>query len=85
MRARSCGNPTLQCIQQRLGEEARTAFKFDRAFTDEMAKSEKGNAFFKAIITMAHTHEMRVVAEGIKTERQIEVRRNLQCDEAQEY
>lgn len=59
--------------------------KVDRAFTAEIEKTERGSVFFKAIVTMAHALGMRVVAEGVETERQIEILRSLECDELQGY
>jgi EAL domain-containing protein (putative c-di-GMP-specific phosphodiesterase class I) len=59
--------------------------KVDRAFTSEIEKTEKGNVFFKAIITMAHALGMRVVAEGVENERQIKILKSLHCDEIQGF
>jgi EAL domain-containing protein (putative c-di-GMP-specific phosphodiesterase class I) len=59
--------------------------KVDRAFTSEIEKTEKGNVFFKAIITMAHALGMRVVAEGVENERQIKILKALRCDEIQGF
>ncbi|WP_151636260.1 bifunctional diguanylate cyclase/phosphodiesterase [Noviherbaspirillum aerium] len=59
--------------------------KVDRAFTHELGKSDQGNVFFQAIITMAHALGMRVVAEGVEEERQLEILKALGCDEVQGY
>jgi diguanylate cyclase (GGDEF)-like protein/PAS domain S-box-containing protein len=59
--------------------------KVDRAFTSEIEKTEKGNVFFKAIITMAHALGMRVVAEGVETLEQIKILQSLHCDEIQGF
>jgi diguanylate cyclase (GGDEF)-like protein len=59
--------------------------KVDRAFTSEIDKTEEGRVFFTAIITMAHALGMRVVAEGVETERQIAILKRLHCDEVQGY
>jgi EAL domain-containing protein (putative c-di-GMP-specific phosphodiesterase class I) len=59
--------------------------KVDRAFTAEIGKTERGNVFFKAIITMAHAIGMRVVAEGVENETQIKILKSLQCDELQGF
>lgn len=59
--------------------------KVDRAFTAEIERSEKGNVFFKAIITMAHALGMRVVAEGVENERQMKILMSLDCDEIQGF
>ncbi|HJW55607.1 MAG TPA: EAL domain-containing protein [Burkholderiaceae bacterium] len=59
--------------------------KVDRAFTSEIEKSDHGNVFFSAIITMAHALGMRVVAEGVENERQIRILKSLHCDEIQGF
>lgn len=59
--------------------------KVDRAFTVEIDRSEQGNVFFTAIITMAHALGMRVVAEGVENERQIRILKSLRCDEIQGF
>jgi diguanylate cyclase (GGDEF)-like protein len=59
--------------------------KVDRAFTAELERTEEGNVFFKAIITMAHALGMRVVAEGVETLGQIKILKSLKCDEIQGF
>jgi diguanylate cyclase (GGDEF)-like protein len=59
--------------------------KVDQAFTAEIGRSERGNIFFKAIITMAHALGMRVVAEGVENDTQINILRSLHCDEIQGF
>jgi diguanylate cyclase (GGDEF)-like protein len=59
--------------------------KVDRAFTVEIDRTERGNVFFTAIITMAHALGMRVVAEGVENERQSRILRSLHCDELQGF
>ncbi|WP_158590546.1 bifunctional diguanylate cyclase/phosphodiesterase [Noviherbaspirillum cavernae] len=59
--------------------------KVDRAFTSEIERTERGKVFFKAIITMAHALGMRVVAEGVENEKQLDILRTLHCDEIQGF
>jgi diguanylate cyclase (GGDEF)-like protein len=59
--------------------------KVDRAFTAELGNSIRGEVFFKAIISMAHALGMRVVAEGVETEGQLQVLQSLSCDEIQGF
>jgi diguanylate cyclase len=59
--------------------------KVDRAFTIGLGEKEKVDTCFKAIITMAHALGMRVVAEGVETERQLKVLHALNCDEIQGF
>ena len=59
--------------------------KVDRAFTRQLGKTDQGNVFFEAIITMAHALGMRVVAEGVERREQVAILRSLGCDEIQGF
>jgi diguanylate cyclase (GGDEF)-like protein len=59
--------------------------KVDRAFTTELDNSREGRVFFQAIVSMAHALGMRVVAEGVETARQLQILRELNCNEVQGY
>jgi diguanylate cyclase (GGDEF)-like protein len=59
--------------------------KVDIAFTSKLEKSEEGKIFFRAIITMAHALGMRVVAEGVENENQVNILKSLACDEVQGF
>jgi diguanylate cyclase (GGDEF)-like protein len=59
--------------------------KVDRAFTSQLGMNEQGRVLFKAIITMAHALDMRVVAEGVENEDQVSILRALDCDEIQGF
>lgn len=59
--------------------------KVDIAFTSRLESSEEGKVFFNAIITMAHALGMRVVAEGVENENQLNILKSLQCDEVQGF
>lgn len=59
--------------------------KVDKAFTCELDKSAEGRVFFQAIVSMAHALGMTVVAEGVETARQLDILRELQCNEVQGY
>jgi diguanylate cyclase (GGDEF)-like protein len=59
--------------------------KVDQAFTARLEGAEEGKVFFKAIITMAHALGMRVVAEGVENQEQVNALRSLQCDEIQGF
>ena len=59
--------------------------KVDRAFTAELGISHEGKVFFQAIVSMAHALGMAVVAEGVENSEQLEILRELGCDEAQGY
>lgn len=59
--------------------------KVDRSFTAELNKSVEGTTLFRAIITMAHELNMRVVAEGVETVEQLRTLASLHCDEIQGF
>ena len=59
--------------------------KIDRSFIIRMTESEEDRAIVSAIITLAHSLDLQVVAEGVETEEQAQILRLLRCDEAQGY
>jgi len=59
--------------------------KIDRSFVDVIGKSEGSSAIVRAIITMAHNLDIKVVAEGVETEEQLKFLRVEGCDEIQGY
>jgi diguanylate cyclase len=59
--------------------------KIDRAFVTDLATSEQARGIAKAIVQMAHTLGLRVVAEGVETEAQRDLLVGLGCDELQGY
>jgi len=59
--------------------------KIDRAFVCDLATSEDARAIARAIVQMAHTLGLRVVAEGVETERQRDLLVDMGCDELQGY
>ena len=61
------------------------ALKIDRLFIQGATESKGGAAMVQAIIDMAHTLKLSVVAEGIETGEQMEILRQLRCDEMQGF
>jgi diguanylate cyclase (GGDEF)-like protein len=59
--------------------------KVDRTFTAQLAHGERGRIFYTAIVAMAKSLGMRVVAEGVETFDQLRILRELGCDEIQGY
>lgn len=59
--------------------------KVDRAFTNQLGKGTEGEVVFNAIVSVAEALNMCVVAEGVETEKQLEILRKLSCDEIQGY
>lgn len=59
--------------------------KIDRSFVQGVATDTHDAALVKAMITLAHDLNLRVVAEGIETEAQLAFLNQLRCDEGQGY
>ena len=59
--------------------------KIDRAFVTDLASSAEARSIAQAIVQMAHTLDLRVVAEGVETEAQRDILLQLQCDELQGF
>ncbi len=59
--------------------------KIDRSFVIEMTESAQGLALVSTIINLAHALKLKVVAEGVETEAQARLLRELDCDEMQGY
>jgi len=59
--------------------------KVDLSFVRRMEESPENIEIVRAIVNMAHSLRLRVVAEGIETERQRDLLYSLQCDYGQGY
>ena len=59
--------------------------KIDLSFVQRMEKATENIEIVRAIVNMAHSLRLRVVAEGIETERQRDLLYSLQCDYGQGY
>jgi diguanylate cyclase (GGDEF)-like protein/PAS domain S-box-containing protein len=59
--------------------------KIDHMFVTDMATNQQGLSLVSTIINLAHSLELKVVAEGVETEEQSRLLRLLKCDEMQGY
>ena len=59
--------------------------KIDKSFVDNITSDHKELAIAKTITTLAHTMNLSIVAEGVETEEQFAVLKELNCDKAQGY
>ena len=61
------------------------ALKIDRTFVRDLTTNPDDSAITKAIIQLAHTLGLRVVAEGVELPEQRDLLRAWECDEVQGY
>jgi diguanylate cyclase (GGDEF)-like protein len=61
------------------------ALKIDRSFVQQIVDSQESNAIVRAIIAMAQSLELDVVAEGVETEEQLCAVATAGCGTAQGY
>ncbi|MGO1500259.1 MAG: putative bifunctional diguanylate cyclase/phosphodiesterase [Marinobacter sp.] len=59
--------------------------KIDKSFVQALGESAGAEHIIRAIISLAHSLQISVVAEGVETESQLEFLRQQHCDEIQGY
>ena len=59
--------------------------KIDRSFIDKMEGNDKGTAIVKTILMLGENLGIEVVAEGIETQKQLDMLRSLGCSLGQGY
>jgi EAL domain-containing protein (putative c-di-GMP-specific phosphodiesterase class I) len=59
--------------------------KIDRSFVDKMDHDPKSEAIVRSILLLGKNLNMEVVAEGIESERQLELLRSLGCGHGQGF
>jgi len=59
--------------------------KIDRAFIKDLLRTPEDQAIVKAIIAMAHTLKIEVIAEGVETAEQLDFLRTHDCDKVQGF
>ena len=62
-----------------------SALKIDRSFVSMIDSEGKNDEIVRAIITLARNLGLRVVAEGIETQAQLEVLRDMECEGGQGF
>jgi diguanylate cyclase (GGDEF)-like protein len=59
--------------------------KIDRSFVNAVGENGEDSEILQTIISLAKNLKMKVIAEGIETENQLSLLRNMGCDYAQGY
>jgi EAL domain-containing protein (putative c-di-GMP-specific phosphodiesterase class I)/GGDEF domain-containing protein len=76
---------TGACTLAHLSQSPADAIKIDLSFVANIESSERDRAACTAAIALAHGLGMRVIAEGVETERQAEFLRDSGCDALQGF
>lgn len=59
--------------------------KIDRSFLHQLDKHPKKQAMVQLMIELGHTLNLKVLAEGVETEAELSILKELHCDEFQGY
>jgi diguanylate cyclase (GGDEF)-like protein/PAS domain S-box-containing protein len=59
--------------------------KIDKSFIDNITSSKKEESIINNIIQMAHSLDLKVIAEGVETKEQLSVLKKRKCDYIQGY
>ncbi len=59
--------------------------KIDRCFVAQIGENDAAVPLIHGMISLAHSIGKRVIVEGVETAAQLEILRNLNCDEVQGF
>ena len=70
---------------KRLPELPADSVKIDRSFIDHLAHEPQTQAVVASLIELAHTYNLRTIAEGVETLAQLQILDALGCEQSQGY
>ncbi len=59
--------------------------KIDKSFLDELLTKEKNQIILQSIIELGHRLALKIVAEGVESEKQLDMLNTMDCDYGQGY
>lgn len=59
--------------------------KIDQSFVKDLEEKKENLSIIKAIISLGHSLNLKVIAEGVETKEQLEILKDSDCDEIQGY
>ena len=59
--------------------------KLDKKFMENMMLSDKGRLILEQVVAMANKLGLELLAEGVETKEQVDLLRNIGCDQVQGY
>lgn len=62
-----------------------STLKIDRSFITEMSANAEDIAIVRAVIALAHSLHLQVIAEGVEEEKQLNILKEENCDQVQGY
>ena len=68
-----------------LKELSLSKLKIDQSFVRGVPQNADDSAIVRAIVDMARSLSLRVIAEGVETQEHADFLRNINCDQAQGY
>jgi diguanylate cyclase (GGDEF)-like protein/PAS domain S-box-containing protein len=68
-----------------LGRLPIDSLKIDRSFVERMTDDPQNTSIVNTIISLAHSLDLKVIAEGVETSAQARLLRLLKCDQAQGF